>query len=35
MKWMGPVVCRGERINAYNILVQKICREDAIWQTWT
>jgi len=23
MKWMGPVVCRGDRINAYNILVQK------------
>jgi len=23
MKWMGPVACRGERINAYNILVHK------------
>jgi hypothetical protein len=23
MKWMGLVVCRGERINAYNILVKK------------
>ena len=27
MKWMGPVAYRGERINAYNILVQKCVGE--------
>lgn len=27
MKWMGPVAYRGEKINAYNILVQKCVGE--------